>query len=93
MQNRSLREMDIRAVFINGKRFKTHGVILALGVASNGKKYVLGIYQANSENSESCIELLSDLEKRGLPTSGLLFIVDGGSGLNKALNIKYACHD
>ncbi|MGE0527130.1 MAG: hypothetical protein AB7P49_08725 [Bdellovibrionales bacterium] len=35
----------------------------------------------------------NDLERRGLPASGLLFIVDGGSGLNKALNVKYACND
>lgn len=93
LQNRSIEEMDVRAVYIDGKRFRKHGVIVALGVASDGKKYVLGIYQAGSEDHESCLNLLSDLEKRGLPTTGLLFIVDGGSGLNKALNIKYACDD
>jgi putative transposase len=93
LQQRSLKEMDIRAVFIDGKRFRKHGVILALGVASNGRKFVLGIYQADSENHLSCLELLNDLERRGLPSAGLLFIVDGGSGLNKALNIKYACDD
>lgn len=93
LQRRSLTEMDIRAVFIDGKRFRKHGVIIALGVASSGRKYVLGIYQADSENNESCLDLLNDLEKRGLPVRGLLFIVDGGSGLNKALNIKYACDD
>jgi putative transposase len=93
LQKRSLTEMDIRAVFIDGKRFRKHGVIIALGVASDGRKFVLGIYQANSENHESCLGLLNDLESRGLPTTGLLFIVDGGSGLNKALNIKYACDD
>lgn len=93
LQKRSLTEMDIRAVFIDGKRFRKHGVIITLGVASTGRKYVLGIYQADSENHESCLDLLNDLEKRGLPERGLLFIVDGGSGLNKALNIKYACDD
>jgi putative transposase len=93
LQKRSLMEMDMRAVFIDGKRFRKHGVIIALGVASDGRKFVLGIYQADSENHESCLELLNDLEKRGLPETGLLFIVDGGSGLNKALNIKYACDD
>lgn len=91
LQNRSLKEMDIRAVFIDGKRFRTHGVIVALGVAADGRKFVLGIYQAGTENHESCLELLNDLERRGLPSTGLLFIVDGGSGLNKALNIKYNC--
>ena len=93
LQKRALTEMDIRAVFIDGKRFRKHGVIIALGVASDGRKFVLGIYQASTENHESCLELLNDLEKRGLPERGLLFIVDGGSGLNKALNIKYACDD
>jgi len=93
LQKRSLVEMDIRAVFIDGKRFRKHGVIIALGVASNGRKFVLGIYQADSENHLSCLNLLNDLETRGLPATGLLFIVDGGSGLNKALNIKYTCDD
>ncbi len=93
LQNRSLEEMDIRAVYIDGKRFRKHGVIVALGVAADGRKYVLGIYQADTESHGSCLELLNDLERRGLPASGLLFIVDGGSGLNKALNLKYACND
>jgi len=93
LQKRSLKELDIRAVFIDGKRFRKHGVIIALGIAVDGKKYVVGIYQADTENSDSCIELLNDLEARGLPARGLLFVVDGGSGLNKALNVKYACDD
>lgn len=93
LQQRSLAEMDIRAVFIDGKRFSKHGVIIALGVGSSGQKYVLGIYQADTENSKSCLSLLNDLESRGLPESGLLFVVDGGSGLNKALEEKYLVHD
>ena len=93
LQKRALKEMDIRAVFIDGKRFAKHGVIIALGVGSSGQKNVLGIYQADTENSRSCLNLLNDLEKRGLPESGLIFIVDGGSGLNKALEQKYLVHD
>lgn len=93
LQTRDLRPLDIRAVFIDGKRFKKYGVIVALGVAKEGRKFILGIYQADTENSKSCLELLNNLESRGLPESGLLFIVDGGSGLNKALNEKYAVHD
>ena len=37
-----------------------------------GMKNVLGIYQADTENSRSCLNLLNDLEKRGLPESGLI---------------------
>jgi transposase-like protein len=93
LQKRNLAPFDIRAVFIDGKRFRKHGVIVALGVSSGGCKHVLGLYQADTENSASSLELLNDLESRGLPASGLLFVVDGGSGLNKALNDKYLVDD
>lgn len=91
--NRDLAALSIIAVFIDGKRFSKLGVIVALGIASDGKKHVLGIYQSSTENSAACKSLLDDLEKRGLPERDLLFVVDGGSGLNKALNEKYQTHD
>ena len=91
LQKRDLHPMDIKIVFLDGKRFRKYGVIVALGVGSGGKKHVLGIYQAESEHHESCLNLLNDLESRGVPSAGLIFVVDGGSGLNKALNIKYHC--
>lgn len=91
LQSRSLKELDIRLVFIDGKRFADKGVIIAMGVSSNGKKFILGIYQSSSENHHSCLNLLNNLEKRGLSDSGLVFVVDGGKGLNKALDIKYEC--
>jgi len=90
---RDLGALDIVAVFIDGKRFSKLGVIVALGVGADGKKHVLGIYQSSTENSAACIELLNDLERRGLPERDLLFVVDGGSGLNKALNSKYQADD
>jgi len=86
---RDLGALKITAVFIDGKRFEKQGCVVALGVGEDGTKSVLGIYQCSTENSGSCRELLDDLERRGLPESGLLFIVDGGSGLNKALDEKY----
>jgi putative transposase len=93
LQTRSLSELDIRTIFINGKRFNEYGLIVSLGVSSEGRKYIPGIFQASSENHQSCLNLLNDIEKRGLPTEGLLFVIDGGSGLNKALELKYECLD
>ena len=87
--NRDLRPLKIVAVFIDGKRFSKLGVVIALGVGEDGRKHVLGIYQSSTENSAACLALLNELEKRGLPERGLLFVVDGGSGINKALNEKY----
>ena len=91
--NRSLAELDIVAVFIDGKRFSKLGVVIALGVGADGRKHVLGIYQSSTENSAACKALIEDLERRGLPEKDLLFVVDGGSGLNKALNEKYQIED
>ena len=90
---RDLRPLQIVAVFIDGKRFSKLGVVIALGVGLDGKKHVLGIYQSSTENSASCMALLEDLERRGIPPRDLLFCVDGGSGLNKALNDKYQVND
>jgi transposase-like protein len=93
MMNRDLKLLCIVAVFIDGKRFRSHGVVVALGTSSTGKKYVLGIYEADTENETGCLGLLNDIEKRGVPSVGILYIVDGGGGLNKALESKYAVHD
>lgn len=90
---RSLKDLDIIAVFIDGKRFGKLGVVVALGIGSDGRKHVIGIYQSSTENSAACLGLLMDLEKRGLSERDTLFIVDGGSGLNKALNEKYQIND
>ena len=93
LNERRLEGFKIVAVFIDGKRFRKEGVVLALGVGEVGKKHVLGVYQSTTENKTACKALLDNLERRGLPTEGLLFIVDGGTGLNSALDEKYAVHD
>lgn len=93
LQERELGGLNIVAVLIDGKRFRSLGVVVALGVSEEGKKYVLGTYEAHTETGAACLELLNDLERRGLPRRGLLFVVDGGSGLNKALEEKYQVND
>lgn len=92
IMERGLADLDIVSIFIDGKRFRDNGTIVALGVSTSGRKYVLGLYESSTENSTACLELLNDLERRGLPQKGILFVVDGGSGINKALEMKYAVH-
>lgn len=93
LHSRNIEDLNIVAIFIDGKRFKKHGIVVALGVDIHGKKHVLGIYQANTETGAAVMNLLSSLEQRGLPTENIIFIVDGGSGLNRALNEKYSCNN
>lgn len=93
LRTRNLKDLGIIAVFIDGKRFSKLGSIIALGVGADGRKHVIGLYQSSTENSAACRALLDDLELRGLPEGELLFVVDGGSGLNKALDEKYQLRD
>ncbi len=59
-------------------------VLAALGVAGDGQKVLLALQVATSESSGQWGALIAGLHKRGLPAP-LLVVVDGGSGLNKAL--------
>ena len=57
--NRDPTTMRIVAVYIDGKRFYSQGVVIALGVGEEGKKHVLGFYQVNTESGASCLGLLT----------------------------------
>jgi transposase-like protein len=73
-------------VLIDGLHFRDHVILLALGIAVDGQKHVLALREGTTENATVCKALLRDLRERGLaldqPT---LFIVDGGTGLRKAI--------
>jgi transposase-like protein len=81
-----LAALDVRVVLIDGLHFRDHVILLALGIAADGQKHVLALREGTTENATVCKALLSDLRERGLdldqPT---LFIVDGGTGLRKAI--------
>jgi putative transposase len=81
-----LEALDIRVVLIDGLHFRDHVILLALGLDAQGTKHVLALREGTTENATVCKALLADLRERGLdldrPT---LFIIDGGSGLRKAI--------
>jgi transposase-like protein len=71
---------------IDGKIFEDHAVLIALGITENGEKIVLGLREGTTENAAVARALLSDLIERGLSTERpLLFVIDGGKGLRKAI--------
>ncbi len=88
--SRRLDELNIRAVFIDGKVFRGHCMLIALGLDSQGRKHVLGLREGSTENTPVATALLSDLVERGLPTDRpLLFVVDGAKALRKAIRDVY----
>jgi transposase-like protein len=83
---RPLPELDLRIIFIDGKVFKQHTLLIALGVDSDGKKHVLGVREGATENARVVTSLLADLVDRGLSTDRpILFVIDGAKALRKAI--------
>ena len=84
--DRSLGELDLRVVCIDGKVFRDHCMVIALGIDAAGRKHVLGLREGATETAAVTTSLLSDLVTRGLPTDRtLLFVIDGAPGLRRAV--------
>ena len=83
---RPLGELDLRVVCIDGKVFRDHCMVIALGIDAAGRKHVLGLREGATETAAVTTSLLSDLVTRGLPTDRtLLFVLDGAPGLRRAV--------
>lgn len=84
--SRPLEDLDVRIVMIDGKVFKKHCIVVALGIARDGKKHVLGLREGSTENSRMVTDLLTDLVDRGLSNErAVLFVIDGAKALRKAI--------
>ena len=90
LQTRSLADEEWAAIFLDGKRFGDAMMVIALGITAEGRKRVLDITEATTENALVCTEFLSRLQARGVSAKdGLLFIIDGGKGLRKAIDTVF----
>ena len=92
---RSLSELDLTIVFIDGIHIEDHVVLVALGVDTRGYKHVLGLWEGSTENAVVAKSLCEDLVERGLrPDRQMLFVLDGGKGLRRAVSdvIRKADH-
>ncbi len=85
-QERNLSDLDLVAVFLDGKSFAEDQMVIAVGVDLVGIKHVLGFIQTSTENKRSISQFLKSLSDRGLDVSGgLLAVIDGAKGLRAAL--------
>ena len=74
------------AVWIDAVAEGEHSVLAAIGLTANGHKKVLSLRQGCVENAEICTEFLEELKERGLSAAqGILWVVDGGTAMLKAL--------
>jgi putative transposase len=85
-QERAISGFDIVAVFLDGKSFAEDEMVIALGVAMDGSKHILGFVQTSTENGRVIVQFLRELVARGLDISeGILAVVDGSKGLLSGL--------
>lgn len=93
LMERRLDGYDFVSLVIDGKQFGEDGILIALGVTIEGKKVVLGMLQASTENYMVCRDLLRELIDRGLRyEEGLLCLIDGSKGIRKALRDVFGRH-
>ena len=90
LNERSLKDFEPFAIFLDGYHLCGKVFIVGLGVDINGKKKSLGFWEGATENHAVCEGLLRSLERRGLKINNdLLWITDGGSGIIKTLRERF----
>ena len=84
-QSAPLDGLDLVALLLDGVHIGEHCLIVALGIAADGQKHALGLWEGATENAAVCQSLLANLQSRGLRTDrSLLVILDGAQALHKA---------
>lgn len=85
-QERDLSQLDLLAVFLDGKSFADDQMVIAVGVDLEGRKHILGFVQTATENERALTQFLQSLLARGLDISaGVVGVIDGAKGLRAAL--------
>jgi transposase-like protein len=89
-KERPLQDFVPLATFLDTVHRGGMAFVVALGLDIYGHKRVLGFWEGATENAEVAESLLTDLQERGLKLSAkVLFIIDGGKGMAKALRQRY----
>jgi len=89
-QTASLDGLDLVGLLLDGVHLGEHCLIVALGIAADGQKHALGLWDGSTENARVCQDLLANLQSRGLRTDrSLLVILDGSKALRKAVRATF----
>ena len=93
LMSRRLDDVRLAGMMLDGIELRERTHIVGLGITTEGVKIPLGLWEGSTENTTVVTALLSDLVERGLdPEQGILFILDGGKALRKAVRAVFG-HD
>lgn len=87
LNERSLADLSVLVIYIDGIVVSGHHIIAAVGVDEAGDKHLLGLALGASENAQVVKDLLRGMIARGLDASlSYLFVIDGGAALRSAID-------
>jgi transposase-like protein len=87
LNERSLAELAVLVIYIDGIVVSGHHIIAAVGVDEVGDKHLLGLALGASENALVVKDLLRGMIERGLDAQlSYLFVIDGGAALRSAID-------
>ncbi len=93
LMGRRLDDVRLAAMMIDGMDIAERTHVVALGISTEGVKIPLGLWEGSTENATLVTDLLADLVDRGLdPEQAILFVIDGGKALRKAIREVFGEH-
>ena len=67
--------LDLVGLVLEGVHVGEYGLIVALGIAADGQKHALGLWEGATEKATLCQSLLAKLQSRGLRTDRSLLVI------------------
>jgi len=93
LMSRRLDDVRLAAMMVDGLDIAERTHVVALGISTEGVKIPLGLWEGSTENATLVTDLLADLVDRGLdPEQAILFVIDGGKALRKAIREVFGEH-
>jgi putative transposase len=90
---RRLDDVRLAVMMLDGLEIAERTHVVALGISTEGVKIPLGLWEGSTENATLVSMLLADLVDRGLdPDQAILFVIDGGRALRKAIKGVFGEH-
>jgi putative transposase len=90
---RRLDDVRLAVMMLDGLEIAERTHVVALGISTEGVKIPLGLWEGSTENATLVSMLLADLVDRGLdPEQAILFVIDGGKALRKAIKDVFGEH-
>jgi len=93
LMGRRLDDLRLAVMMLDALQIADRTHVVALGISTEGVKIPLGLWEGSTENATLVSMLLADLVDRGLdPDQAILFVIDGGKALRKAIKDVFGEH-